>query len=97
LNPQAASDGAGPVDISGSLLGNNDSRMNDVLKKLANVRTSVAAIRAEVSGLAATATHLATKNDVSSLESSLIKWIVGTLLTVAVLTFTVARFVKVRG
>lgn len=71
--------------------------MDDVLKRLANVESSVAGIRADVSGLSATAMHLATKNDVSSLESSLIKWIVGTLLAVAVLTFTVARFVKVGG
>jgi len=71
--------------------------MDDVLKRLANVESSVASIRAEVSGLSATAMHLATKNDVSNLESSLIKWIVGTLLAVTVLTFTVARFVKVGG
>lgn len=71
--------------------------MDDVLKRLANVESSVADIRVAVSGLAATATHLATKNDVSNLESSLIKWMVGTLLAVAVLTFTVARFVKVGG
>jgi hypothetical protein len=71
--------------------------MDDVLKRLANVESSVADIRAAVSGLAATATHLATKNDVSNLEGSLLKWLVGTLLAVAVLTFTVARFVKVGG
>jgi hypothetical protein len=71
--------------------------MDDVLKRLANVESSVADIRAQVSGLSATALHLATKNDVSNLESSLIKWIVGTLLAVAVLAFTVARFVKVGG
>ena len=71
--------------------------MDDVLKRLANVESSVAHIRAEVSGLSATVTHLATKSDVSNLESSLIKWIVGTLLAVAVLTFTIARFVKVGG
>jgi hypothetical protein len=71
--------------------------MDDVLKRLANVESSVASIRAEVSGLSATALDLATKNDVSNLESSLVKWIVGTLLAVAVLTFTIARFVKVGG
>ena len=40
---------------------------------------------------------MATKTDVSQVESSLIKWLVGTLLAVAVLTFTIARFVKVGG
>jgi hypothetical protein len=58
---------------------------------------SVSDIRAQVSGLCATAAHLATKTDVSQVESSLIKWLVGTLLAVAVLTFTIARFVKVGG
>lgn len=38
-----------------------------------------------------------TKSDVLQLESSLIKWLVGTSLAVAVLTFTIARFVKVGG
>jgi hypothetical protein len=71
--------------------------MDDVLRRLSNVENSVSDIRAQVSGLSAAAFHFATKNDVSQLESSLIKWLVGTLLAVAVLTFTIARFVKVGG
>jgi hypothetical protein len=51
--------------------------MDDVLKRLSNVESSVSDIRAQVSGLMA--------------------WLVGTLLAVAVLTFTIARFVKVGG
>jgi hypothetical protein len=103
--------------------------MDDVLKRLSNVETSVSDIRAQVSGLSAMAanmatksdvsslstlaanmatksdvsslstmtSHMATKADVSQLESSLIKWLVGTLLAVALLTLTIARFVKVGG
>ena len=71
--------------------------MDDVLKRLSSVENSVSDIRAQVSGLIATAAHLATKTDVSQVEGSLIKWLVGTLLAVAVLTFTIARFVKVGG
>lgn len=71
--------------------------MDDVLKRLSSVENSVSDIRAQVSGLIATAAHLATKTDVSQVESSLIKWLVGTLLAVAVLMFTIARFVKVGG
>jgi len=71
--------------------------MDDVLERLSNVESSVADIRSHVSGLAATAAHLATRTDVAQVESSLIKWLVGTLLAVAVLTFTIARFVKVGG
>jgi hypothetical protein len=69
--------------------------MDDVLKRLSSVENSVSDIRAQVSGLVASASHFATKSDLSKLESSLIKWLVSTLLAVAVLTFTIARFVKV--
>ena len=71
--------------------------MVDVLERLSSVENSVSDIRAQVSGLIATAAHLATKTDVSQVESSLIKWLMGTLLAVAVLMFTIARFVKVGG
>jgi hypothetical protein len=71
--------------------------MDDVLKRLSNVENSVSDIRAQLSGLSAMASQMATKADLSQLESSLIKWLVGTLLAVAVLTFTIARFVKVGG
>ena len=71
---------------------------------LSNIESCVADIRAQVSGLCATAPHLSTKMDVAQIKtnvaqvkSSLIKWLVGTLLAVAVLTFTIARFVKVGG
>ena len=71
--------------------------MDDVLKRLSNVESSVSDLRAQVNGLVATASHFATKSDVLQMESSLIKWLVGTLLAVAVLTFTIARFVKMGG
>jgi hypothetical protein len=85
--------------------------MDDVLKRLSNLETSVSDIRAQVSGLSAMASNMATKSDVSGLstlaanmatkadlsrlESSLIRWLVGTFL--AVLTLAIARFVKVGG
>lgn len=71
--------------------------MDDVLKRLSNVEGSVSEIRAQVSALSASASHFATKADLSKLESSLIKWILSTFLAVAVLTFTIARFVKFGG
>jgi hypothetical protein len=55
------------------------------------------ATKSDVSGLSTMTSHMATKADVSQLESSLIKWLVGTLLAVALLTLTIARFVKVGG
>lgn len=38
-----------------------------------------------------------TKSDLLQLENSLIKWLVVTSLAVTVLTFTIARFVKIGG
>jgi hypothetical protein len=55
------------------------------------------ATKSDVSSLSTITSHMATKADVSQLESSLIKWLVGTLLAVALLTLTIARFVKVGG
>lgn len=75
------------------------------------VEQTVAEIRSDVAGLTAVVPHLATKADIadvktsvsdvkgniSSLESSLIRWIVGTALAVAVLAFTIARYVAPAG
>ena len=66
--------------------------MDDVLKRLGAVESSVSDIKAEVSGISATVAHLATKADVSKLESSLIKWLVGTLIAAVSMAFVVARY-----
>lgn len=85
--------------------------MDDVLKRLHTVEQTVSEIRSDVAGLTAVVPHLATKADIadvktsvsdvkgniSSLESALIKWIVGTALAVAVLAFTIARYVAPVG
>ena len=71
--------------------------------ELASLSATVShlATKAELSSVSATVSHMAanmaTKADLAHLESSLIKWTVGTLLTVAVLTLTIARFVKFGG
>jgi hypothetical protein len=75
--------------------GGGGGSMDDVLKRLSNLETSVSDIRAQVSGLSVMAANMATKADLSHLESSMIKWLVGTFLAVALLTLTIARFVKV--
>ena len=74
--------------------------MDDVLKRLHTVKQTVSEIRANVAGLTAVVPHLATKADiaevktaVSSVESSRIKRIVGTLLAVTIVAFTIARYV----
>lgn len=74
--------------------------MDDVLKRLHTVEQTVSEIRADVAGLASAMPQMATKADVadvktavSSVETSLIKWIVGTLLAVTIVAFTIARYV----
>ena len=47
----------------------------------------------QLRGLSAVTSRIATKADLLRLESSLIKWMVGTLLAVALLTVAIARFI----
>lgn len=68
--------------------------MDDILKRLAALEASMADVRAQVSALMALVPHLSTKADVSALESSIIKWIIGTVLASAALAFSIAKFVK---
>ena len=79
--------------------------MDDVLKRLGSVESEVTAIRVDVSAIKAIVPHLATEarlcavegslNDrISRLESSLIKWIIGTVISSAALAFAIAKFVS---
>lgn len=61
---------------------------------------SLAAIRDDVSQLKASVPHLATKADLHKLETFIVaretkflRWCVGSVLTVAALAFSIARFV----
>lgn len=54
--------------------------MDDILRRLGVVESSVTEIRAQVSGISATIPHLATKADVSAIEAAIIKWIIATVL-----------------
>jgi hypothetical protein len=81
--------------------GSGGGNMDDILKRLGLVESSVTDIRAQVSAITAVTPHLATKADVSSLradmnsmETSIIKWIIGTTITSAALAFTIAKFVS---
>ena len=49
--------------------------------------------KSQVSAILAIIPHLATKADVVAVETTIIKWIVATVLTSAALTFTIAKFV----
>ena len=67
--------------------------MEDILKRLGNVETDVSQVKSQVSSILAVIPHLATKADVSALETSIIKWIIATVLGTAGLVFTIAKFV----
>ncbi len=56
-------------------------------------KADVMAIKAEVAGIVTVLPHLATKAEVSDAKTSIIQWIVGTMIAVAALAFTIAKFV----
>jgi len=73
--------------------GNNGGTVDDILKRLGAVESSVSDLRTHVGSMAAVMPHLATKADVSSLEASIIKWFVGTVIASAALTFGIVKLV----
>ena len=68
--------------------------MDDVLRRLSVVESLVAETHEDVSAIKATLPHLSTKADISSLETKIIRWIVGTTIAVASVAFTIAKFVN---
>lgn len=74
--------------------------MDDILRRLGVLETDVSAIKtdvsdmkADLSGIKAQLPHLAAKSDVSDMKASIIQWTVGTMIAVAALAFTIAKFV----
>lgn len=58
--------------------------MEDVLRRLGSLEKDVSAIKADVALVRA---------DVSDVKASIIQWMVSTMLAVAALAFTIAKFV----
>jgi hypothetical protein len=73
--------------------GSGGDDVEDILKRLGNVETDVSQVKSQVSAILAIIPHLATKADVSALETAIIKWIIATVLGTAGLVFTIAKFV----
>jgi hypothetical protein len=73
--------------------GSGGGDVEDILKRLDNVETHVAELRSQVSAILAIIPHLARKADVAAVETTIIKWIVATVLASAALAFTIAKFV----
>lgn len=81
--------------------------MEDVLRRLGSLEQDVSVIKIEVAGITTLLPHLATKADValvkadvallkadiSDAKTSIIQWMVGTMIAVAALAFTIAKFV----
>jgi hypothetical protein len=51
------------------------------------------AIKADVAEVEAQLRYVATKADVSDAKTSLVQWMVGTMIAVAALAFTIAKFI----
>jgi len=81
--------------------------MDDVLKRLGAVESSISELRAQVSEIVAKIPYLATKEDVLAtkadvlmskadlyaMETRIIKWMIATALTAAGLAFSIAKLV----
>jgi hypothetical protein len=88
--------------------GNDGGNVDDILKRLTALETSYAAIRADLSAVVAVLPHLATKADfcstkadigglraeINALETAMIKWIIGTVISTGALAFAIAKFVS---
>ncbi len=80
--------------------GDSGGTMDDVLKRLTAIESSVSEIRTQVGAIAAVIPHLATKSDLgalkgemSALETRLVKWRIGTVIAGGGLAFSIAKFV----
>jgi hypothetical protein len=74
--------------------GNGGGSVDDILKRLGIVESSVAEIRGDVREIKAVLPHLATKADLNALETRQIKWLIGTVITCTALAFSIAKFVN---
>ena len=68
--------------------------VDDILERLGRVESTVSEIREQVSGIAATIPHLATKADVNAIEIRLVRWMIATALTTGGLVLTFAKLVR---
>jgi hypothetical protein len=102
----------GKAASSRSSTGNGGGTMDDILKRLGNVESSVAAIRVDVGAINAILPHLATQanlhavektltekicrveTSVKALESSIIKWLIGTVISTAAVAFAFAKYIN---
>ena len=75
--------------------------MDDILTRVGNLEATLTDVRSDVASLKATVQHLATKAEVgelkaliSSVEASVIRWVVGTAIGTAAVAFAAAKLVS---
>ena len=71
-----------------------ESSVTQVREDLIAVKADVTELRVDVSAIKATLPHLATKAELSTMETRIVRWIVGTAIAVASVSFAIAKFVK---
>ncbi len=74
--------------------------MDDLIRRVGRLEEHSAAIQADVAAMKAQIPHLGTKADISAIaaqisstETSMIKWSVGTLIAVAGVVFAAAKLI----
>jgi archaellum component FlaC len=86
--------------------GGDGGNVDDILRRLGNVETSVTEVRKEISevrkevgAIAATLPHLATavsvaevRTEIAEVQATIIKWFITTALALVTSTFTIAKF-----
>lgn len=82
--------------------------MEDIVRRLGAVESAVSEIKAQVASIVSILPHLATKADVNALkadisavrvevharESSLLKWLIGTLIASVAFACTIAKLIR---
>jgi hypothetical protein len=77
-----------PIDSGGG--GGDDGRME---ARVAELEKVTADIRERLARMESGLAHVATKNDVSVLESTLLKWFIGTAIALTGLAFAAAKLI----
>ena len=74
--------------------------LDDILRRLgtletdvSGIKTDVSSMKSDLSGIKAQLPYLAAKSDVSDMKASMIQWMVGTMITVTALAFTIAKLI----
>jgi hypothetical protein len=74
--------------------GDGGGIVNDILRRLGIVEASVQETGGDVREIKGALPHLATRADLHAHETRILRWLIGTVITVATLAFSIAKFVN---